>query len=89
MLNISYKKLQPLYIFVSLLANQDFWSYVRSGRWVGEVSQNNVRAHEKGRYVCANKEGSRWNGFVNQYQSVSDYFISFHIPHSTVTFHSP
>ena len=39
MQNMPYKKLQALYIFVFPLANLDFKDYVRSGRWVGEVSQ--------------------------------------------------
>ena len=36
------------YIFIFPLANPDFRGYVRSGRWVGEVSQNKVCAHEEG-----------------------------------------
>ena len=35
-------------IFVFPLANLVFRGYVRSGRWVGEVSQNKVCAHEEG-----------------------------------------
>ena len=37
------------YIFVFPLANPDFRGYVRSGRWVGEVSQNKVCVREEGR----------------------------------------
>ena len=36
-------------IFVFPLANLDFRGYVRSGRWVGEVSQT--------MYACARKKG--------------------------------
>ncbi|MBO4511846.1 MAG: hypothetical protein J5746_03695, partial [Victivallales bacterium] len=41
------KKCSNEYIFVFPLANPDFRGYVRSGRWVGEVSQTMyVRAWE-------------------------------------------
>ena len=53
------------YIFVLLLANLDFRGYVRSGRWVGEVSQT--------KYMCAKKKGDRRTGAVNQYHSVRHY----------------
>ena len=43
-------------IFVLPLANQDFRDYVRSGRWVGEISQI--------MYACAKKKGSRRTGSV-------------------------
>ena len=36
------------YIFVFTLANMDFCGYVRSGRWVGEVTQT--------MYACAKKK---------------------------------
>ena len=54
------------YILVFLLANLDFRGYVRSGRWVGEVSQT--------MYTCAKKKGKRRIGAVNQYHSVRHYF---------------
>ena len=38
------KKCSNEYIFVFPLANLVFRGYVRSGRWVGEVSQNKVCA---------------------------------------------
>ena len=41
------KKCSNEYIYVFPLANLDFRDYVRSGRWVGEVSQDNVCAHVK------------------------------------------
>ena len=47
-----HKKCSNEDIFVLPLANQDFRGYVRSGRRVGEVSQNKVRVHEKGKYAC-------------------------------------
>ena len=43
------KKCSNEYIFVFPLANLVFRGYVRGGRWVGEVSQNNVCVREEGR----------------------------------------
>ena len=40
------------YIFVLPLANLIFRGYVRSGRWVGEVSQTKVRVRKNGKYTC-------------------------------------
>ena len=41
------KKCSIEYIFVFPLANLVFRGYVRGGRWVGEVSQDNVRARRR------------------------------------------
>ena len=68
------------YIFVLPLANLIFRGYVRSGRWVGEVSQTKVRVREKGKYTCEKgdtrvriKGAAEKTGTANQYQSVRHY----------------